>query len=191
MVILGIKKNLVKFAAVLLASFFLLFPIYFGPSEAEKSSVVCRTFSDKNESFWGWLVSEAFAETLNEGSDFTVCAHTTYQPAYTTEAAPNITVFWTFSSPAGNTQKSYQVQIDDNSDFSSAVVDTGVVADASARSYNSTSGLSFGTNYYWRILVVDNLDSVKDWTVGDSFKTNKPSIKLKGGVKLQGGVKLK
>lgn len=132
---------------------------------------------------------KALAATLNAGSNFTVCTSLSYQQAYTTEAAPIVTVYWTFSSSV-NTQAAYQVQIDDDAAFGSVNVDSGVVSSAPARSY-TTSSLSFGTRYYWRVQITDNLSSVTDWIVGDSFITLKQSLMLKGNIKLWGNIKLR
>jgi len=132
----------------------------------------------------------AYAATLNAGSNFTVCTGVAVQPFYTTQTNPSVTLYWEFSSYL-NTQATYRIQIDNDAAFGSPL-DTGVVSSVGARSYGtSTTGLSFGTRYYWRIVITDNLSSETDWINGDSFITNKPSIKLRGGIKLKGGVRLK
>lgn len=130
----------------------------------------------------------ALAATLNPGSNFTVCTGVVYLNFGLT---PSATVTWSFDSLYGNTQKTYQVQVAVDQDFSSVVADSGAVSNAAARSHVVSSGLQYGTLYHWRLQISDNNDSVIDWLRGDSFIANVPSIKLQGGLKLQGGVKLK
>lgn len=130
-------------------------------------------------------------QITNAGSNFTLCGLGTAQPSYTTESNPNVTLYWSFYSGAGNTQADYHIQISSDSTFASGVLDTGTTT-SSATSYStSTSNLSFNTKYYWRIVATDNLSSYSDWVNGDPFVTNRPSVKLQGGIKLQGKVKLK
>ncbi|HRY52939.1 MAG TPA: hypothetical protein P5089_03840 [Candidatus Portnoybacteria bacterium] len=131
----------------------------------------------------------ALAATLNPGSNFTVCTGEAVQPFYTSQAYPNVTLYWTFTS-AVNTQKYLHVQIDDNPDFSSLVVNSGQIYCPTCFSYSQSSTLSFNTRYYWRLQVTDNLDSMTDWINGDSFITLKQSLMLKGNIKLWGNIKL-
>lgn len=78
---------------------------------------------------------------------------------------------WTFSdSDPGDTQGSYQVQADNNSNFSSPEVDSGKVSSAS-ESYYSPTPLSYNTTYYWRLKVWDNYDTESNWVSGPSFTT--------------------
>jgi len=162
--------------AALLVLVFFVFQICFSLGQAKETPLTCRAFPEKEKSFFEKFFGVVWAATINPGSIFTVCTHTISQPdPYTSESDPSITVSWTFSSPVGNTQQSYRVQIDDNSDFGSVVVDTGMVADELARSYTSNSGLAFETNYYWRLMLVDNNNSTTDWVVGDAFQTGSPS----------------
>ena len=127
----------------------------------------------------------AQAATLNAGSNFTVCTVQSIESA----AFGAATVQWTFYSSVGNTQAAYHIEIDDDPDFGS-VRDSGVVSDAAARAY-STSSLTVGTRYYWRLQITDDNSSVTDWISGDSFLILLPSINLKGGLILKGDIKLK
>ena len=172
---LEIKKKWSRLAAVLLVPIFLFFPIYFGLSDTGEIPLICRSFPESDGSFFGQLINKVFGATFNAGSIFTVCTSLALQPTYTTEDSPSVTLYWTFSSPVGNTQKSYRVQIDDNADFNSVIADTGTVASASARSYVSNYSLSFDSDYNWRLMIVDNNNSVTDWIEGDSFRTGSPS----------------
>jgi len=81
-----------------------------------------------------------------------------------------ITLNWTFSDP-GDTQSAYQVQVDNNSDFSSPEVDSLKVFPSASTSY-APSGLLFNTTYYWRVTVWDSADLPSGWATGPSFTTN-------------------
>ena len=77
---------------------------------------------------------------------------------------------WTFSDlDPGDTQEAYQVQIDNNSGFSSLEVDSGKVY-SSSNAYMA-SGLSYNTTYYWRLKVWDNNEDSSNWISGPSFAT--------------------
>jgi hypothetical protein len=83
---------------------------------------------------------------------------------------PPVILSWQFSDPdSGDYQSAYQVQVDNNSNFSSPEKDTGKVS-SSSTSY-APIGLSYNTTYYWRVRVWDNHDNQSDWSVGDSFTT--------------------
>ena len=154
------------------------------------------------------------AETLYLGSEVILCTAAISQPAYTSETNPTVTVYWDFSSSssdyadcdgahtlwsdgteAGNddcpalsasTQVSYWVEIDDNSDYSSPVIQTGEVSSSNEYYTYSGASLSFGTTYYWRVIIKDNYGTITDWATGEGgFIPNKPSIKLKGSIKLK------
>ncbi|MDD2753091.1 MAG: hypothetical protein PHT44_00535 [Candidatus Portnoybacteria bacterium] len=79
---------------------------------------------------------------------------------------------WLFTDPdTGDTQSAYQVQIDNNSNFSSPEINTGKVVSAS-NSYSTTAGaLAYGNTYYWRVMVWDNHDLASVWASGSSFAT--------------------
>jgi len=179
MFILGIKKKWIVFAAVLLVLVLLFFQIHFVLGDSKEAPLICQSFPDKEKSFFERIINAVWGAALNPGSIFTVCALSASQPEYTTEINPSVTVYWTFGSSVGNTQKSYRVQISESSDFSSSMaVDTGTVSDVSARSYTSNLELYFERNYYWRLIIVDNNNSVTDWIVGDSFRTGRASSEV-------------
>ncbi|MCD6500856.1 hypothetical protein J7K42_02455 [bacterium] len=78
---------------------------------------------------------------------------------------------WTFSDPDGDTQGAYQVQVDDNSDFSSPEIDSGKVL-SSSESYAAPTPLSYRTTYWWRLKVWDEGGTPSiDWISGPSFTT--------------------
>ncbi len=76
-------------------------------------------------------------------------------------SAPTATLTWSYSDPDGNAQSAYRVEIDDSSDFSSVVYNTGKIVSAATSHISST--LSYGTRYYARVRVWDSLDTVSSW----------------------------
>ena len=93
------------------------------------------------------------------------------QPNYCS-SGPAASLSWSFSDPqSGDTQGSYQVQIDNNSNFSSPEVNTGKVT-SSSNSYATPAGaLAYNNTYYWRVMVWDNHDTASAWASGSSFAT--------------------
>ena len=79
---------------------------------------------------------------------------------------------WTFSGPGpGDTQSAYQVQVDNNSDFSSPEDDSGKVSSIS-NSYATILGkLNYNNTYYWRLKVWDNNGAGSNWISGPNFTT--------------------
>jgi len=89
---------------------------------------------------------------------------------------------WTFSDPKGDSQGAYQVQVDNNSNFSSPEINSGKVF-SSSESYAAPTPLSYNTTYYWRLKLWDEYDAESDWIYppsppgsptpppGDSFRT--------------------
>lgn len=79
---------------------------------------------------------------------------------------------WAFNDPnPGDSQSAYQVQIDDNSDFSSPAVDSGK-AGSSNNFYVPPAGvLNYATAYYWRLMVWDSKDAASAWANGPRFTT--------------------
>ncbi|MBU0476704.1 PKD domain-containing protein, partial [Patescibacteria group bacterium] len=78
---------------------------------------------------------------------------------------PPIFLSWEFDDldnipPGADPQSAYQVQIDNNSDFSSREVDSGKVSSLS-ETYAPVN-LSSNTTYYWRVRVWDNSDLISD-----------------------------
>ena len=93
------------------------------------------------------------------------------QPDYCTISWPAAILSWNFTDPDGDTQSAYQVQVDNNSDFSSPEVDTNKVI-SSSQSYATLSGvLSWNTTYYWRLKVWDSKNLSSSWISGSSFAT--------------------
>jgi hypothetical protein len=83
---------------------------------------------------------------------------------------PPIILSWQFIDPdLDDYQTAYQVQIDNNSSFSSPEDDTGKIYSSSAA--YAPIGLSHNTTYYWRLKVWDSSDESSQWVVGPSFIT--------------------
>ena len=140
----------------------------------------------------GWI---KFKGTAQDGSSYgivsTFCVSRVNQPPSATNlqvsqpdycySGPAGIFSWTFTDPdsASDTQSAYQVQVDNNSDFSSPEDNSGKVI-SSSNSYATPQGrLSYNTTYYWRVRVWDRDDLVSDWASGPSFTAPKhayPSI---------------
>ena len=94
---------------------------------------------------------------VNEGDYCTAPLHPTFS--------------WTFTdSDSGDTQSAYQVQADNNSDFSSPEIDSGKVLSAS-ESYTPANPVEYNTTYYWQVKVWDSQDEESSWIEGPSFTT--------------------
>jgi hypothetical protein len=92
------------------------------------------------------------------------------QDDYCGYTSPAVFLSWEFSDPdVGDTQTAYQVQVDDNSDFSSIEKDSGKVI-SSSNQYSPT-GLSYDSAYYWRVKVWDSEDAESIWAEGPFFST--------------------
>ncbi|MBN1950953.1 MAG: T9SS type A sorting domain-containing protein [Bacteroidales bacterium] len=81
--------------------------------------------------------------------------------------ALNTTLSWASASNA----VSYALQLDDNADFSSPLVDQSVAG----TSYNC-SGLSETTEYFWRVKGVGSCSMESDWTTSRSFQTGSAGL---------------
>ncbi len=93
------------------------------------------------------------------------------QPDYCV-SGPAAVFSWTFSDPVG-TQSAYQVQVDNNSNFSSPEDDSGKVF-SDSNSYATPLGkLQYNKTYYWRAKVWDSVNIESDWENGPSFTTPK------------------
>ncbi|EKD42027.1 MAG: fibronectin, type III protein, partial [uncultured bacterium] len=107
------------------------------------------------------------------------------------------TLNFTLSDTDGADTVKYQIQIDDSSDFSSAIVDyTSALAAQGATSFTVgqaagsgtyTTGsvsttLSVGTSYYWRVKAIDNSVSASSYATANSgaiaFVVGQPTVTL-------------
>ena len=87
---------------------------------------------------------------------------------YCTYSLPTI-FSWTYSDPELDAQKYYQVQIDNNSDFSSINFDSGKILSLSGAYTGSEFG--YNTTYYWQLKVWDDRGADSGWIPGPSFST--------------------
>jgi len=81
---------------------------------------------------------------------------------------PPVRVRWQFSdSDSGDSQSAYQIQVDDNSDFSSLLVDTDKISNSSQSFLIGPPypTLSWNATYYWRLKVWDSKDNPSGWVV--------------------------
>lgn len=76
---------------------------------------------------------------------------------------------WDFSDADGDNQGHYKFQLDNNSDFSSTLVDTGWVASSESQKVLSEVSLSEATTYYWRVAVKDSSGVESGWSDVASF----------------------
>jgi len=85
------------------------------------------------------------------------------------KCGPGITVTWNFDDEdSEDSQSAYQIQIDDNSDFSAPEIDTEKIINSSD-SYSTPSGsLAYAKTYYWRVKVWDTKDGQSDWQDKDT-----------------------
>lgn len=85
-------------------------------------------------------------------------------------SGPAITIGWTYSDPNGSIQQSYQVQIDNNSNFNSPEVDSCLPASGTCAAGNSSTAyftgqgvLQLNTRYYARVKVWNSFDLESNW----------------------------
>jgi hypothetical protein len=94
----------------------------------------------------------------------------------------SLTFTWTFSDPDGDSQSAYQFQLDDNSDFSSPLTDTGKTSSSNSstsQTLPNTVGL-----YYWRVKTWDSQNAEGSWSTGQSIIVDNLSfsnINVSGG----------
>lgn len=95
------------------------------------------------------------------------------------DPAKSVTFTWNFSDPdPGDSQYAYRFQLDDDSDFTSPIIDTEKV----------TSNLTITTQplpnkvglYYWRVKTWDKQDAEGDWSVSQAVIVDRLKITLKG-----------
>ncbi len=80
------------------------------------------------------------------------------------------TLSWNYSHAQDFLQSAYQIQVDNNPDFSSPAMDTEKIT-GGTESYIVSSGLSWDTGYFWRLRAWDSEDVVSEWKEGTFFVT--------------------
>lgn len=79
---------------------------------------------------------------------------------------------WQFVDTPDDSQSAYRIQVANNSGFSSPEIDTGKINNPSPSFVNDGGPyLSWGTTYYWQLMVWDNSGGSSDWIYGASFGT--------------------
>ncbi len=112
------------------------------------------------------------------GGSFAVDTTAPSVPVTLTQTAngKNITFDWADGSDATSGVKQYEVQIDDNSDFSSLVSTL-----TPAESIVTATGLP-DSYYYWRVRTLDNSDNYSDWSSVSSFMFDSTPPTVPGGL---------
>ncbi len=101
----------------------------------------------------------------NPGTNIRICTDSVDQPACYSSAYPTPTLNW-YKDSGTSDQEAYQVQVDNNSDYSSPEIDSGTVVSTDESYTVNSAGLAFNTNYYWRVRVRDNFDSWTNYAQG-------------------------
>ena len=152
-----------------------------------------------NGDFYGWAWSDMVVGWISFNSsdtDSTILYKGEFQHFNQPPSANNLSVIqlnycdvfsptailsWSFADPDigfGDTQSAYQIQVDNNSDFSSLEIDTGKVLSSSNSRTTSSGDLDYNATYYWRLKVWDSFDAFSfDWIYPPSpigFPTIKP-----------------
>jgi sugar lactone lactonase YvrE len=79
---------------------------------------------------------------------------------------------WTVVTlPAGTTFQYYQIQVDDNADFSSPVIDNTSVTNRLTPQFQVTTPLAQNTRFYWRVRVVNADNETSNWSLVRYFRT--------------------
>jgi|GEM_PF-4730434 len=82
---------------------------------------------------------------------------------------------WNFSDPdGGDSQSAYRLQVDDDLDFSSPLLDTGKTA-SSWESYSYTTPSTLGI-YYWRVKTWDSGDAEGSWSQPATFTVDRLKV---------------
>jgi hypothetical protein len=73
--------------------------------------------------------------------------------------------------PAGTTFKYYQLQVADNVNFSSPVLDDKSITDRLITQFQTVAPLAHNTKFYWRVRAVNTDDEEGGWSVVGYFRT--------------------
>jgi len=96
---------------------------------------------------------------------------------------------WTYSDPDNNNESRFQLQVDNNSNFSSPEINRNYpgLSNPSPTTNNQvvlvsvssiTDKLIYNTTYYWRVNVYDSNGAESGWVTGPSFTTEKHQYPL-------------
>jgi len=90
---------------------------------------------------------------------------------------PHVVLSWDFCDP-GDTQLSYQIQVDDNPDFSSPIDSQRVSSASTSFALNRPYNLEYAKTYYWRVKVWDKNDHESAWIYPSSSNTCPVTVPL-------------
>jgi len=114
--------------------------------------------------FFTWY---GFVFSQNPGTDFIICTAAVNQASCYDSGSVTPRLNWTYTSSVFG-QAAFWIQVDDNSDFSSLLVDTNWIT-SSDTFYDIPAGhLNGNTTYYWRIIGEDTNGSQSPWANADA-----------------------
>ena len=73
--------------------------------------------------------------------------------------------------PAGTELEYYQVQVDNDSDFSSPVLNDTSITDRLTVQFQMTPPLDHNTKFYWRVRAVNKFNEEGNWSTVRTFRT--------------------
>ena len=73
--------------------------------------------------------------------------------------------------PAGTTFKHYQLQVDDNADFSSPEIDDSSITNRLTVQFQVVTPLAHNTKFYWRVKAFNTDDEESNWSTVRSIRT--------------------
>jgi predicted phage tail protein len=73
--------------------------------------------------------------------------------------------------PAGTTFKNYQLQVDDNADFSSPVIDNISITNRTTVQFQTSIPLAQNTKFYWRVKAFNTDDEESNWSTVWTIRT--------------------
>jgi len=73
--------------------------------------------------------------------------------------------------PVGTLFKNYQLQVDDNTDFSSPVLDNTSITDRLVIQFQVVTPLAHNTKFYWRVRAVNTDNETGNWSAVRYFRT--------------------
>ena len=140
---------------------------------------------DNAKNWSGWVYGEVVEVAANKPPTATNLSATPSDPC--NRPAQYYSFRWTYTDPNGDTQKRFDLQVDNNSDFSSPIVNRTQdnLSGPAWASPNENSqivslatspvipdSLLYNTLYYWRARVYDEYNLASGWVNGSSFTTS-------------------
>ena len=114
-----------------------------------------------NANNWSkWIEGSPMTINLNEPPSVSCNDNEVF--VYCTDSKHPI-LYWSYSDPESNPQAAYQIQADNNSNFSSPEDNTGW-HEISSTAYTCSGNFSWNTKYYWRVRVRDSEGGESSWS---------------------------